>query len=478
MPRFPIQNVPTDILRTVFQSLVDDEALGIQPQQPLSPRHVRKPKVTATLALVCRSWKFFVYDTPSLWTVIVLNMVEPEDRVQAHCNRLGKLAKGAPIDLYVLHLHRPGDSWSQVTKMCCNSCPCRHSPVSLSTTALQNVRKLYISTNDSQSFQSLKLIVPQPDRIVDVSIFFRDTYFSHTTFEQLFRLDERLELGRMKSLNRLYVGDIGSFCLPPARDQPLLPTIRTLELASAQGKSLPLPSLFNILSHCPHVETLDYNLASLIRQQFVLDHPLTLKYLKTLISSGTEAGFQIFTQHLVDAPLLTEIRCMEWTRAKHLSTPECFTAIPTITRVTLYLGDATSFRLALDGAINLQYLCLKAGLERSGGFLRPLVEPFGFSRGIRYCCWDSLRTLRIECSSLEATWFQRLARTRCIPVEGYEFTESGCRALDMLELRLQRSTFSMMSMHLEGTPEWKAATVVYRWNDGWTDSINLHWRRK
>lgn len=260
MSTFPIERTPNDILLVIFQVIIDEEAALIQPLLSRVP----KPREAASISLVCQSWKNLVYRTASLWTTIVLDMTDSEERVQAYCNRLGAFSKKAPVDLYVLRLHDPGRKWEGSPQNCCSRCPCRGSEVALSLNAIQSIRKLYISTINVQSFCAFEPSLSRIDKVTDTTIAFYWYLHLRRAWETPpgRAIDDQF-LSRMKSLNRLHIGEVKSLSLPVVGGHPLLPTVRTLELESRQYHSYPISLFVNIISHCPNLEFLDYDLAEL-----------------------------------------------------------------------------------------------------------------------------------------------------------------------------------------------------------------------
>lgn len=467
MTGFPIERTPTDILRIIFQARIDEEAALIRPSG-LDSFDVRKPRAVASISLVCRLWKIIAYDTPSLWSIIILNMTDPAAKVQAYCNRLATMSKRSPVDLYVLRLHRPGTSWIQAPRNCCSHCPCRVEGVAISLNVVENIHKLYIGAWDIQSFRAFEPCLPRIDKITDISITFRMDPFMRE-WEPSTLQDSTQLLNGMKNLSRLFIGEIGIIYLLSAGDHPLLPTLRRLELARGQYPSYPTPLFLNILSHCPNIELLDYSNARLTPIDRIELPSITLNYLKTILSSGSGTDLHLFTNHIVQVPILVEFRCANWFGGWNPSTKDFLIAAPTITDITLGFVGADSYALALSGAPQLEHLRLTAYGATVGRLLTSLIEPVD-SNGMY--CLQSLRTLQIECWNIESIWFQKLARSRFI-----RSTTQSYRSIEVLKLHLPRSPFGTGISQLENTPEWRSAEVTKRRHDAFNDSYELRWIR-
>lgn len=474
MQAFPVQQLPTDILRMVFQSIIDDEAATFQ---PLLDSAGHSLTAIAPLVLVCRLWKDLVYNTPSLWAVIALNMAEPEAKMQRRCDRLSARSKEAPVDLYILNLHLPHEGWIHAPLYGCLTCSCRQNPISISLKHIQNIRKLYVSTLSIEALYSLEPNLPRIERIRDKTFAFRKCEGVSTSWVSPLMTYDCERFGGMVGLTKLSIGEVGLFSFPFAGKHPLLPSLQTLELASTQTRFFPIPWLVKLLSHCPRLELLDYTEARLL-DHFTIDFPpIVLRYLRTIICHGSYISLHIFTPRIIETPSLSEYRCKAWLTSWNASAGDFLASIMTITSITLFVYEYDNYALALDEATQLEHLRLIARKSGVGEFLRSLVEPLdGIHKGNRLCCSQSLKTVFVECLLLDAVWFQRLARIRCIPSKDPRATESGCIPLEVLQLRMPGTLLGAGAAWLESTQEWRDAILTKGCVNGGYNLYELRWK--
>lgn len=99
-----IEDLPYDVIVSIFQEIVDEEALDVRDAFPDSLLG-RPLTASVRLALVSKLWKQFVYETSSLWQVFSFLLDHPLDRVQTRFDRLLMFAKNAPVDLHLSRIH-------------------------------------------------------------------------------------------------------------------------------------------------------------------------------------------------------------------------------------------------------------------------------------------------------------------------------------------------------------------------------------
>ncbi|KAG8803914.1 hypothetical protein FRC17_006081 [Serendipita sp. 399] len=256
---FPFHRCHLYIITPIFQALVDDEEASFMDNNLVAERRSNHPQVLRNLQLVCRSWFNVVSNTPSLWSMVVLDLFRGKDELTAHIAKVRRHAPIQPLAVYILNCHMPWNcgASSSTPHPSPAVCPSSHGGISAYLNSIREVRSLHV----------LRL-----DRSRGAFVIHRGlpSTFFHTTRE--FDVDTSAvtrsgkyalmkQVGAMPYLTTLKIKGIEQCHVTFNTRRPGLASLEVLHVESHQLPSVTSQTLPNLLSNCPNLVKLYYNIA-------------------------------------------------------------------------------------------------------------------------------------------------------------------------------------------------------------------------
>lgn len=415
-----------DLLALIYQYVVDEDAPNFLAYYPSSTRN--RELAVVRLALVNRRWKYIVYETPSLWSIIEVVLFEPIEREQNRLDRLTARAKNSPVDLYLLgvHSHLSGASYSISHP---KNCACNGDRLAVNLKGIQNLLSLTatlwnidaVSLINLESLPSLKNVKQ-----------FRHRF----TFPYGVKLELEPLLSSMPKLTELYIDKIEMVTLPTSKP-PLLPHLRTLDVNFSISSMI--GPLLSFLLHCPNLVNLHVELWKETEEApiNILMHPnITFHRLKKLHIPNTDTIRQIFATDLVRVPVLEDLYHGPWHNRTFHEWLGFFASGITLKRLTIAVHRRSQYDRALRELPNLEELTLRLDCQPTSEMLSLLCLPDATSSGPTHhlAICPNLRRIsfQINVALISLHAFETFVHTRCIPIDEECKTIAGYRAIDSI----------------------------------------------
>lgn len=461
MGTFPIDRCLPELFTLILQAVVDDEAARYH---VYAPHYDVRPKATAQLALVCQSWKRIVYSTPSLWAVLPLNLMIPMEKLKARFGRFIALAKGAPVDMYVFYLHEHSPGYDKVHSF--NSCCSTEENMRYFVTHVPNIRKLQVAGLE-QELRSL-----QGSRSALSTV--REAVFYSSSSINIASSGLSNLLGGTPSLRRLSLHNIGMAGLSFCQGHPLLPSLRELIVRSDPIAAFPGDLLPLMLSHSPNIEVLDCRIAQTDGRtiSYTFD-PFNLQYLYKITTHSALALIPTLTGGLIRAPSLRKLHIYAWDNKYNSQLIDFFKFNPTVVDLVFAVFDSSEYDAPLREVPHLELLTVD-GIGH-GEYLDSLAGPVSTddsdnSPPVLATSLERIR-LRLVRHPLRLSAFERLIKSRCIPVNAEGITITGCRATVLEIVSIPIRSFDLLLKNIRGSTLWNKAEIVYKPGGG----VEMRW---
>jgi len=461
MGTFPIDRCLPELFTLILQAVVDDEAARYH---LYVPHYDVRPKATAQLALVCQTWKRIVYNTPSLWAVLPLNLMIPMEKLKVRFSRFIALAKEAPVDMYVFYLHEHNSGYDKLHSL--NSCCSTEENMRYLVSHVPNIRKFQVAGLE-QELRSLQGSRSALSTIREAVFYSRSSInIASSGLSNLLR--------GAPSLRRLSLHNIGMAGLSFCQDHPLLPSLRELIVRSDAIVAFPGDLLPLMLSHSPNIEILDCQIAQtdgrIISYTF---NPFNLKYLYKITTHNALALIPTLTGGLIRAPSLRKLHIYAWDNKYNAQLIDFFKFNPTVVDLCFAVFDSSKYDAPLREVPHVELLTIH-GIGH-GEYLDSLAgsvsaDDSANSPPALATSLDRIK-LRLDPHPLRLSAFERLIKSRCIPVNADGITITGCRATVLEIISISTGSTDLLLKNIRGSPLWNKADIVYKPGGG----VEMRW---
>jgi hypothetical protein len=423
---FPIESLHIDLFTLVIQSVIDDAAVYLLEER--SENRVQ-PVAAVRLALVSRRWRDVIYNTPSLWPVISLDLTKSLDQVQNKLARCYGRSLNAPVDLYLWHAHFHSET--EVNDMLLNHAWQYHHPYKCACRRREGNQEAEdsIAVDFGQVTNIQSLLVRFINSLVTSK--FTLSIFSARSLTNLCRLTISVATdaqGAQLDLNVLFVSTprlvhfdldgVGIAKISFAKaGQPLLPRLRKLIL-SASSKNRATPNILpRFLSHAPNIEEVNAFFRNFDREApldpFPSSHKtITLRNLRRLVVQSFGPIRHTFAEGKIETSILEAFNYLDWDNSANEACLKFFSLNPTIKRLHISVADKSQYGPTLTGAANVEEFSIFS--DGKGEFLFPLYTP---ELSVPICPKVRNLTIIVRATPIQPDFFGKLVRSRCRPVK-------------------------------------------------------------
>lgn len=429
----PISKLNADIFLLIFQTLVDDAKSELDGRVN-SPKH-EPPAAASLLSLVCKMWKELVYNSPSLWSVISLDLKKNSNKIQRKCDLQARLSGIMPVDLYLWHIRSPADGCYDDSKPSQPKCTSCQGKLAISIENITNIRTLCATVTGVDASRLFKTTnLSKLNNLCQLNIFFEsDAVVSRRRFDILPLLSHVPQLLDLKLRN---VGDLNLKVAYP--EVPLLPRLRTLELSSRYRVLSSPINLEGFISHAPNIQDLKIFIFRL--EKDIPSFPtVVLPRLQRIFTQYFGPILYIVNGNHFTAPALEEIVVTEWENVLNDACRRFLAMNPKIKRVGLTVKNESGYDQAFLDNPYIEEITISG--QGEGQWLSPLYlttkndhltgRPLLMSPNLREI------TILVNTAPLSRTFFEGLVRVRFIAVDEWGHTTAGCKASDVLKIRFR-----------------------------------------
>lgn len=446
----PISKLNTDIFLLIFQAVVDNAKSELDGR--IDNLKYEPTVAAASLSLVCKMWKELVYSSPSLWSVISLDLRKDSKKIQTKCNFQAILSRRMPVDLYLWHILSPADGCYDRDKypqsqLTCE--PCQYK-LSISIANIANIQTLHA---DFTGFDASMFFTAENLSVLS-NLSTLDLCFEGNTrpeFDLLPLLSHLPQLINFKLINANVV--YLEIAYPGVA---LLPRLRTLEIASRYSLRPSSETIAGFISHAPNIQDLKIFIFRLKKD--IPPFPIVvLSRLRRIFTQYLKPILSIINDNRFTAPDLEEVVLTKWENALSDECRRFLAMNPKIKKMVLTVTNESRYDQAFLDNPHVEELVISG--QGEGQWLSPLYLATNNDQltGCPLLMLPKLRKLTILVNTvpLSHTFFEELVRVRFIAVDEWRNTTAGYKASNVLKICFKSP--ELISPELMQSFAWKEA---------------------